>query len=147
MLLVRLGTYRVAVFRNEDMCNSDLPCEFPASTTRRHQSLANAADYNPSGIQSKAASQAGGALIALHSQAECAAVSLVFSLFPGQDELYDSGQMSCMHRLHAGRQWEVNSNESGLLGWTGQVDVCISTLYTHTTICSNPTMSGQFACT
>ena len=55
------------------MCNSDLPYESPASGTRRHQSPVDAADHNPSGIQSKAASQAGGALIALQSGTECAA--------------------------------------------------------------------------
>ena len=47
--------------------------------TRRHRSSANAAHYNPSGIQSKAASQDGGALIAVQSGTECAA-SLVFFL-------------------------------------------------------------------
>ena len=117
-----------------------------ASGTRRHQSPVDAADHNPSGIQSKAASQAGGALIALQSGTECAAASLVFflfrALFPGQDEPHDFGQLSCMHRLYAGRQWEVNSNDRGLLGRMGQVDIC--TLHTHT-ICSNATMSGHFA--
>ena len=57
---------------------SHVSCSLRA--TRRQQSSADAVDHNPSGIQSEPAPQAGGALIALQSGAECAA-SLVFFLF------------------------------------------------------------------